>query len=74
MFADLPEDFTTLNLSLARRGGAMEISYSTDTNKLALASVVCVQPRTEALAGVMGASPQGEGFAASFFDLELRAC
>ena len=74
MFADLPEDFTTLNLSLARRGGAMEISYSTDTNKLALASVVYVQPRTEALAGVMCASPQGEGFAASFFDFELRAC
>ena len=73
MFADLPEDFVTLNLSLARRGDAMEISYSTDTNALALASVVYVQPGIAVLAGVMCASPQGEGFAAYFSDFELRA-
>ena len=74
MFADLPEDFTTLNVSLARRGDAMEISYSTDNNQLALASIVYVKPGIEVLAGVMCASPQGEGFAAYFSDFELRAC
>ncbi len=73
MFADLPEDFATLNLSLARRGDAMEIRYSTDDDNLQLASVIYVRPRTEALAGVMCASPQGEGFRAYFSDFELRA-
>ena len=73
MFADLPADFAALNLSLTRRGDAMEISYSTDTNKLALASVVYVKPSVEALAGVMCASPQGEGFAAYFSDFQLHA-
>lgn len=72
MFADLPEDFTALNLSLARRGDAIEIRYSTDHNLLELASVVYVEPCKDAFAGVMSASPQGEGFAAYFSDFELR--
>jgi hypothetical protein len=74
MFADLPDDFAVLNLSLARRGDSIEISYSTDDHELELASVVYVQHRAEAFAGVMCASPQGEGFAASFSDFQLRAC
>jgi regulation of enolase protein 1 (concanavalin A-like superfamily) len=73
MFTDLPKNMTVLNLSLARRGDAVEISYSTDHNKLELASVVYLEPRTSALAGVMCASPQGEGFTAHFADFKLRA-
>jgi hypothetical protein len=74
MFTDLPGDFAILNLSLARRGDAMEISYSTDDRELAFASVVYVQPRAGAFAGVMCASPQGDGFTADFSHFELRAC
>jgi regulation of enolase protein 1 (concanavalin A-like superfamily) len=74
MFADLPEVFSVLNLSLARRGDSVEISYSTDQNKLELASVVYLEPRTSALAGMMCASPSGEGFSARFAEFTLRAC
>jgi hypothetical protein len=74
VFADLPQDFSALNLSLARRGDAIEISHSTDQNSLELASVVYLEPNTLALAGVMCASPEGEGFSAHFSDFVLHAC
>ncbi len=72
MLADLPEDFTELNLSLARRGDALEIAFSTDLKALAMASVVYVKPGALALAGVMCASPEGDGFSARFTDFELH--
>jgi regulation of enolase protein 1 (concanavalin A-like superfamily) len=74
MFADLPEKFTTLNLALARRGDAIEISYSTDENTLDLASIVYLEPGALALAGVMCAAPEGEGFPSRFSNFELTAC
>jgi regulation of enolase protein 1 (concanavalin A-like superfamily) len=72
VLADLPEYFTGLNLSLARRGDALEISFSTDDNPLEMASVVYVEPLALALAGVMCASPEGDGFSACFSDFELH--
>jgi regulation of enolase protein 1 (concanavalin A-like superfamily) len=72
MLADLPEHFTALNLALARRGDAMEISFSTDDDRLEVASLVYVEPRVEALVGVMCASPEGDGFSARFSDFELH--
>ena len=72
MFADLPQGFNVLNLSLARRGDAVEISYSTDQDALALASIVYLEPNLSALAGVMCAAPSGEGFLARFNDFTLR--
>jgi hypothetical protein len=74
MFADLPTGFSVLHLSLARRGDSIEIRYSTDSARLELASIVYFEPRTAALAGVMCASPSGEGFAAQFNDFNVRAC
>jgi uncharacterized protein len=71
-FTDLPGTFTHLNLVLARRGDAVEISYSTDDNELDLASVVYVQPGVSAFAGVMCAAPEGEGFSTRFSKFELR--
>ena len=71
MIAALPDVFDTLNLSLARRGDAIHISYSTDENELELASVVYLEPKVLAFVGVMCASPEGEGFAVHFSDLEL---
>jgi len=72
-FTDLPEGFAALNLSLARRGDAMEIKYSTDQNELELASIVYVEPRVDAFAGVMCAAPEGEGFAVTFSEYQLHA-
>jgi regulation of enolase protein 1 (concanavalin A-like superfamily) len=74
MIANLPEVFKTLNLSLARRGDAIHISFSTDHNKLELASVVYLEPRALAFAGVMCASPEGEGFDVYFSEFELLNC
>jgi regulation of enolase protein 1 (concanavalin A-like superfamily) len=74
MFADLPETMSVLHLSLARRGDAVEIRYATDHHALALASVVYLEPNTSGLAGVMCASPQGEGFRAQFDAFHVRAC
>jgi regulation of enolase protein 1 (concanavalin A-like superfamily) len=73
MIADLPEGFTFFNLSLERRADAVHISYSTDENPLQFASVVYLEPGAQALAGVMCASPQGEGFSVHFSDYELSA-
>jgi regulation of enolase protein 1 (concanavalin A-like superfamily) len=73
-FADLPETFATLNLSLARRGDSIEISCSTDEKKLDLASIVYLQPGALALAGVMCAAPEGDGFSSQFSSFELTAC
>ena len=72
MFADLPESFSVLNLSLARRGDSVEIRYSTDDDALELASVVYLEPGVSALAGVMCASPAGEGFDATFDDFVVH--
>jgi regulation of enolase protein 1 (concanavalin A-like superfamily) len=73
MFADLPKEFRSLNLSLTRRGDSIEISYSTDERQLDLASVVYLQPGAFAFAGVMCAAPEGEGFSSRFSDFELLA-
>jgi regulation of enolase protein 1 (concanavalin A-like superfamily) len=73
MLADLPEPFTTLNLALARRGDALEISFSTDDDELALTSIVYLQPKASAFAGVMCAAPDGDGFPAYFSDLVIHA-
>jgi uncharacterized protein len=74
MLADLPAKFDHLNLSLARRGDAVEISYSTDHDQPELASVVYLQPGALAFAGVMCAAPEGDGFSACFSNIEIRAC
>jgi regulation of enolase protein 1 (concanavalin A-like superfamily) len=73
MIADLPEDFKVLNLSLERRANAVHISYSTDDQPLQFASVAYVELGASALAGVMCASPQGEGFSVHFSDFALSA-
>jgi len=72
VFADLPKDFVVLTLSLARRGDAIEISYSTDDQQLELTSVAFVKTNSSVLAGVMCASPEGEGFTARFSAFELH--
>lgn len=74
MLAGLPADFTTLNLSVARRGDAIEIRCSTDLHDLELASVVYCRPGASAFAGVMCAAPEGDGFEATFSDFDLRPC
>ena len=51
----------------------MEIKYSTDRNELELASIVYVEPRVDAFAGVMCAAPEGEGFAVTFSEYQLHA-
>ena len=71
MIADLPEGFEVLNLSLARRGDAINISYSVDENALEFAAVVYIEPGASALVGVMCAAPEGEGFNVRFRDLHL---
>ncbi|MGA2970115.1 MAG: DUF1349 domain-containing protein [Acidimicrobiales bacterium] len=71
MIADLPDGFTHLNLSLERRADAVHISYSTDEDPLQFASVAYLDPSASALAGVMCACPQGEGFSVHFADYEL---
>jgi uncharacterized protein len=71
MIADLPEVFEVLNLSLARRGDAINISYSVDENTLEFAAVVYVRPEARVLVGVMCAAPEGGGFNARFRDLHL---
>jgi uncharacterized protein len=71
--ADLPDGFTHLNLSLERRADAVHISYSTDENPLAFASVTYLEAGAPALAGIMCASPQGEGFSVHFSDFEISA-
>jgi regulation of enolase protein 1 (concanavalin A-like superfamily) len=71
MIADLPEGFKYLNLSLERQADAVHISYSTDENPLQFASVGYVEPGAPALAGVMCACPQGEGFSVHFSDYDL---
>jgi hypothetical protein len=74
VISDLPQDFSVLNLALARRGDALEISYATDQNTMAMAAVVYLEPNALALAGVMCASPEGDGLAAQFTEFELHAC
>jgi regulation of enolase protein 1 (concanavalin A-like superfamily) len=71
MIADLPDDFDILNLSIARMGDALHISYSTGEDQVELAAIVFVQPHVGAFAGVMCASPEGEGFTARFSDFAL---
>jgi regulation of enolase protein 1 (concanavalin A-like superfamily) len=73
MMGALPDEFTTLNLSLARRGDALEIRYSTDQREQELAAVVYVEPGASAFAGVMCAAPEGDGFAVTFSGFDLRA-
>lgn len=73
MIADLPDGFRHLNLSLERRADAVHISYSTDENPLQFASVAYLDPGAAALAGVMCACPQGDGFPVRFSDYELVA-
>lgn len=73
VIADLPQDFRVLNLSLARRGDALEISYATGEDELAMAAIVYLQRGASAFAGVMCASPEGEGFSAEFTAFELHA-
>jgi uncharacterized protein len=73
MMGALPEDFTTLNLSLARRGDSVEIRCSTDQIEQELAAVVYVEPGASAFVGLMCAAPEGEGFEATFSDFSLRA-
>lgn len=71
MIADLPDDFDTLNLSIARIGDALHISYSSDEDEVELAAVVFAQPHVVVFAGVMCASPEGAGFTARFSDFAL---
>jgi hypothetical protein len=71
MIADLPEGFAVLNLSLARRGDSINISYSVDEHALEFAAVVYVEPGASALVGVMCAAPDGDGFVARFYDFQL---
>jgi uncharacterized protein len=71
MIADLPEGFAVLNLSLARRGDAINICYSVDAHEPAFAAVVYLDPVATALVGVMCAAPEGDGFTARFRDLRL---
>jgi uncharacterized protein len=73
MFADLPNVFEVLNLSLARRGDAIEISQSTDEETPRLASIVYTEPGSPAFTGIMCASPSGEGFATHFSQYKLTA-
>lgn len=73
MMGALPDDFAILNLSLARRGDSVEIRSSTDQNEAELAAVVYVEPGVSAFTGVMCASPEGDGFEATFSGFELRA-
>lgn len=73
MIADLPEGFTYVNLSLERRANAVHISYSTDENPLAFASVAYLEADAPTLAGVMCASPQGQGFSVHFSGYEISA-
>jgi len=71
--ADLPDDFSTLNLSLARKGDAVHIKYSVDDNDLQFASVLYLAPNATAWVGVMCASPQGDGLTARFSKLVIAA-
>jgi uncharacterized protein len=73
MIADLPEGFKVLNLALERRADAVHISYSTDEHPLQFASVAYLELGASALAGVMCACPQGDGFSAHFSDFVLTA-
>jgi uncharacterized protein len=71
MIADLPEDFTVLNLSLARRGDAINISYSVDEHSLQFAAVAYLEPAASVLVGVMCAAPEGDGFNVRFSELHI---
>jgi uncharacterized protein len=71
MMGALPDDFTTLNLSLARRGDSVEIRCSTDQDHQELAAVVYVEPGASAFTGVMCAAPEGDGFRAVFSEFVL---
>ncbi len=69
--SDLPADFEYLNLEVERTDDSLEVSYSVDDDELDLASIVYLEPRAEVLAGVMCASPEGEGFTTHFSELSL---
>jgi hypothetical protein len=71
VIADLSQNFKTLNLKLTRKGDAIHVSYSVDTDDLEMVSVLYLEPGISAFVGLMCAAPGGDGFGAKFSDLVL---
>lgn len=71
-FSTLPEGTTTIWLRMRRSGTAVEVHYSLDGESFELASLIYLPAGREALAGVMCAAPEGEGFPVSFRDLTIE--
>ena len=71
--ANLPPATSELALLLTREGDALKIHYSADGGDKDLAALVYLPPDRPVMVGAMLASPEGDGFEVSFYDISLVA-
>jgi uncharacterized protein len=71
--ADLPSAADEVDLSVTRRGDAVEVRYRVDGGESELAALVYLPPGERVLAGAMCAAPEGSGFPVTFRDLTISA-
>jgi regulation of enolase protein 1 (concanavalin A-like superfamily) len=67
----LPPDLRAIWLRMERQRETVKIHYSVDGDSYQLAALVYLPPDREALAGVMCAAPDGNGFRTTFTDLTV---
>lgn len=68
----LPQNTQAVWLSMTRKGADMEVHYSLDGEKFILLRVANFTDMPSLQAGVMAASPEGDGFPSAFEDLKFK--
>ena len=71
--APLPQNPPAIWLRLVRKAEAVEIFYSLDGAAYTLLRIAYLLPSAEAMAGVMCAAPDGNGFPVEFTGFAIRA-
>ncbi len=68
----LPQNTQAVWLSMARKGRDLEAAYSLDGERYLLLRVADLSDIPALQAGVMSASPEGDGFPSTFDDLKFK--
>jgi uncharacterized protein len=69
----LPQNPPSLWLRLTRKGPAIEVHYSLDGQKYTLLRMAYLTPADTLMVGPMIASPEGNGFSATYEGFQIRA-
>jgi hypothetical protein len=69
----MPHNPASIWIRVTRRGAAVEVQCSEDGERYTLLRLAYLTPEPVVDVGIMCASPDGEGFSATFEGLEIRA-